>query len=102
MRWSRLDEDQRARLGADEDLAEKVLGLDPALDAFEGSLFDLYHDLRRQTPAESGIPLPEDVDPIVARHLLAMDAAYHEERNEALEERRREMKQGRGSGGATR
>lgn len=91
MRWSRLDENQRARLGVDEDLAEKALGPEPVLDAFQGSLFDLYHDLRRQTHADVGIPLPEDADPLVARHLLAMDAAYHEERNALLEERRQEM-----------
>lgn len=89
--WGQFEEDELARLQADPDLADQIVGPEPVLDLPQKWLLDHYLELRRQTHSEVGIPIDPSTDPIVARHLRAMDRQFHTSRAEnmkAMAERR--------------
>lgn len=77
--WGRFNADEQATLRKNESQAERVLGPEPDLDATQTTLVQLYYELRRQTPHDRGIAIPDSFDPVVASHLSAMDLAFSEE-----------------------
>lgn len=64
---------------------ERELGAEPVLDAALVWVLDLYWQRRRQQASDRGITI-EDDDPILSRHLLAMDGVYLSMRDESIRE----------------
>lgn len=93
MRWSAFDENERARLERNEALRNDVLGPEIYLDDPQAGVWKLYEDLRRQTPSEQGVAIPESLDPVVKGHLRALDVAFLEERSKRLDAERKARQQ---------
>ena len=66
------------------EMAERVFGPEPILDSTQMWVWECFMRLRSTTPEELGISLPDDMAPILARLLRAMDLAYRRGAAEAM------------------
>ena len=88
MAWGRKDENERALLDRDPDLADRVLGVEPFLDDALSVVYRRYWSLRHRAHPESGIQIDAQEDDTVTLLLEAMDRAYMGIRSDAMREAR--------------
>ena len=74
-------------LERNEALRASVLGPEIALDATQSWVLGYYQRVRRRSP-EGSLAIPDDCDPMLERHLWAIDDEYAKSQHEAMEEAR--------------
>ena len=93
MEWDRLDDNRRAVLEKNPEIADIELGPEVILDTVQRYLISDFWERRRCTPADLGISLPSDLDTVHASHLRAMDRVYFAVRADSMREEQERLRE---------